>query len=526
MIFHSPYSDVTIPDVPLAPFLLRHAVSSPDKPALIDASDGHQYSYGELARAVRQFGANLAARGMRQDDVFAIYAANSPEYLIAMLGVWSLGGIITTMNPLATADDLAYQLNDSGASYVLTAPDLMERVTQATARAPMRELFTIAQSSGATPFAALLAGDAAPPTPTINPRDDIATLPYSSGTTGFPKGVMLTHRNLIANMCQLQPCMRMTANDVVISAMPFFHAAGWAINFHMALTNGCTLITLPRFELAAFLKACQDHRVTRTLVVPPVLLALAKHPAVDNYDLSAFTNILVGAAPVAESLARACQERVGCMVQQVYGLTETSPATHACPEDPIRNKLTAAGLCVANTESKVVDIVTSAELGPGEQGEVLVRGPQVMRGYLNKPDATATAIDADGWFRTGDVGYADADGYFYIVDRVKELIKYNAYQVAPAELESVLLSHPAIADAAVIPSPNEQTGEVPKAFVVRKAEVTPEITADEVIAYVAERVAPYKKVRLVEFVDTIPKTASGKILRRLLVERERARVAG
>lgn len=525
MIFTSPYPEVTIPDVALTPFLLRHAASQPGKPALIDASGGHTYTYGDFARAVRQTGANLAARGMRQGDVFALYAANSPEYIIAMLGVWAIGGVITTMNPLATADDLAYQLKDAGAHYLLTAPDLMERATQATAQTPLREIFTLTPAPGATPFAALLTGDAAPPTPTINPRMDIAALPYSSGTTGFPKGVMLTHQNIVANMCQLQPCMRMTANDIVISAMPFFHAAGWAINFHMALTNGCTLVTLPRFELEPFLKACQDYHVTRTLVVPPVLLALAKHPAVDSYDLSSVTNILTGAAPVAESVARACQERVGCMVQQVYGLTETSPATHACPEDPARNKLTAAGPCLANTEAKVVDLATGVELGVDEQGEILVRGPQVMRGYLNNPQATAAAIDASGWFRTGDVGYADAEGYFYVVDRVKELIKYNAYQVAPAELEAVLLSHPAVADAAVIPSPDPQTGEVPKAFVVRKTDISPEVTAGDLMAYVAARVAPYKKVRLVEFVDTIPKTASGKILRRLLVERERARVA-
>ncbi len=528
MIFRSMLPDVAIPDTALAPFLLRHTERLGDKPALIDGSDRHMYTYAQLARAVRQVGASLSERGFRPGDVFAVCSPNSPEYVIALLGVWSIGGVVTTMNPLYTADELAFQLKDAGAHYLLTAPELMERVTRATEQAPMRELFTIAETPGATPFAALLAGDAAPPEPPITSREDLAALPYSSGTTGLPKGVMLTHRNLVANICQVQPHIRVAQDDIVINAMPFFHAAGWVILFHMGLANGCTIVTLPRFELETFLKTDQDYRVTRTLVVPPVVVMLAKQPVVDGYDLTHFTNILVGAAPLGEDVARACAERVGCLVQQVYGMTETSPATHSNPADPARNKLAAVGPCVPNTEAKVVDLATGAELGIREQGEICVRGPQVMRGYLNRPEATALSIDREGWLYTGDVGYADEDGYFYIVDRVKELIKYNAYQVAPAELEAMLLSHPAIADAAVIPSPDELAGEVPKAFVVLKgqdgqgAEVTPE----EIMAYVAARVAPYKKVRLVEFVDAIPKTASGKILRRVLVERERARVAG
>jgi acyl-CoA synthetase (AMP-forming)/AMP-acid ligase II len=527
MIFRSPFPDVAIPSAPLAPFLLRHAERLHDKPALIDGSSGQTYTYGQLARAVRQVGANLTQRGMRQGDVFALYSPNSPEYVITVLGVWSIGGVVTTMNPLATADELAYQLKDADALYLLTAPEQMERVDRATQQAPVRERFTVVETPGATPLSTLLTSDAALPEPPIDPREDVAALLYSSGTTGLPKGVMLTHRNLIANVCQLQPQMHITEADVVINAMPFFHAAGWVILFHLGLANGCTIVTLPRFELGAFLHAAQSHGVTRTLVVPPVIVALAKQPVVDTYDLTRLTTILVGAAPLGEAVARACAERVGCLVQQIYGLTETSPITHANPEDPARNKLAAVGPCVPNTEAKVLDLASGAELGIHEPGEICVRGPQVMRGYLNRPDATALVIDHDGWFHTGDVGYADEDGYFFIVDRVKELIKYNAYQVAPAELEAVLLSHPALADAAVIPSPDEQAGEVPKAFVVLKGPGGQEadITPEAIMAYVAARVAPYKKVRRLEFIDTIPKTASGKILRRVLVARERARVA-
>jgi len=277
-------------------------------------------------------------------------------------------------------------------------------------------------------------------------------------------------------------------------------------------------VTIPRFDLEQFLQVMQDYGVALAHLVPPIVLALAKHPIVDRYDLSKLKMIISAAAPLGEDVARACAERLGCPVLQGYGLTETSPATHVSPEVPEKIKPAAVGPCVPNTESKVVDISTGAELGPDQNGEIWVRGPQVMKGYLNNPEATAATIDAEGWLHTGDIGYADEDGYFYIVDRVKELIKYKGFQVAPAELEALLLSHPAIADAAVIPSPDEEAGEIPKAFVVLRGEVT----ADEIMAFVAERVAPHKKIRRVEFVEQIPKSAAGKILRRVLVERERS----
>jgi acyl-CoA synthetase (AMP-forming)/AMP-acid ligase II len=261
--------------------------------------------------------------------------------------------------------------------------------------------------------------------------------------------------------------------------------------------------------------------VTFANVVPPIVLALAKHPAVGNYDLSSLRCVFSGAAPLGDPVAKACAERLGCQVLQGYGLTETSPVTHVGPADPERARPGSIGFPVSNTECRIVSTEDGRVLGPGEHGEICVRGPQNMRGYLGRPDATAAMIDAEGWLHTGDIGYADDQGYFYVVDRVKELIKYKGMQVAPAELEAVLLTHPSVADAAVIPSPDPEAGEVPKAFVVVKGEATPE----GIMAFVAERVAPFKKVRLLEVVDQIPKSPSGKILRRLLVERERARSA-
>jgi acyl-CoA synthetase (AMP-forming)/AMP-acid ligase II len=284
------------------------------------------------------------------------------------------------------------------------------------------------------------------------------------------------------------------------------------------LYRGATIVTMSKFELEPFLKLLQDHRITRAYLVPPIILALAKHPVVDQYDLSGLRLIMSGAAPLDAGLAAQCEQRLGVEVIQGYGLTETSPVTHCTPDDdPAKNKPGSIGPPLPNTEVRVVDWGTGENYGPNQDGEIWVRGPQVMKGYLNNPEATAHTLDQEGWLHTGDIGHADAEGYFTIVDRLKELIKYKGYQVPPAELEAVLLSHPAVADVAVIPKPDEEAGEVPKAFVVRRGDVE----ADELIAYVADRVARHKKVREVAFVDEIPKSASGKILRRVLVDRER-----
>ncbi|MFN3164453.1 MAG: AMP-binding protein [Pseudohongiellaceae bacterium] len=278
---------------------------------------------------------------------------------------------------------------------------------------------------------------------------------------------------------------------------------------------------MPRFELEQFLQIVQDYKVTSLNLVPPLILALAKHPLVDNYDLSSVRIIGSGAAPLGSDLEKSCGERLSCDIYQGYGLTEVSGASHIniAPVPP--EKQGSVGPVLPNTESRVIDTETGAELGINEKGEVMVRGPHVMVGYLNNKEATDQCIDSNGWFHTGDIGYADEDGYFYIVDRVKELIKYKGYQVPPAELEAILVAHPSISDAAVIPSPDEEAGEVPKAFVVLKEDLTPEA----IMEYVAGKVAPHKKIRRLEIVAEIPKSASGKILRRVLVEQERASLA-
>ena len=525
MIFRSPYPDVTIPEVPLTQYVFHRAAELKDKPAIIDGPSGRTLTYGQLAGAIRLAAAGLAQRGFQQGDVFAIYSPNLPEYAVAFNAVASLGGIVTTVNPLYTVHELIHQLKDAGAKYLLTIPHFIGPALEAAKATQVREVFVFGEAAGATPFAALLQNDGQAPVVPINPKKDVVVLPYSSGTTGLSKGVMLTHYNLVANIAQVDGVaygkIRVNEDDVLMGLLPFYHIYGMIVIMNCALFTGATIVTMPRFDLAQFLQTIQQYNITVAHLVPPIILALAKHPLVEQYKLTSLRVIYSGAAPLSEEVARACGERVGCVVSQGYGLTETSPVTHSTPYTPGMPKLGGVGPCLPNTESKVVDVATGAELGPKELGEVCIRGPQVMMGYLNNPQATANTIDREGWLHTGDIGYADEAGTFYIVDRLKELIKYKGLQVAPAELEALLLAHPAIADAAVIGSPDEEAGEVPKAFIVLKGDVT----ADAIMAYVAEQVAPYKKIRRLEIVTQIPKSASGKILRRVLVEQERAKIS-
>jgi acyl-CoA synthetase (AMP-forming)/AMP-acid ligase II len=517
MLFRSPYPDVDIPNVSLDAFVLGRAREWGDQPALIDGPSGRTLTYGQLARGTDRVAAGLAARGFHAGDVLGLFAPNCPEFALAFYGTVAAGGIVTTFSSLATELDLTTQLRDAGARVLVTIAPFLDRALPAAALAGVEEVFVLGEraTGRATPFAELLQNDGPVPAVAIEPARDLAALPYSSGTTGLPKGVMLTHRNLVANLIQTSVLQRISERDRLIAVLPFFHIYGLIVVLSLGLWRGATLVTMPKFELEPFLKLLQQYRITRAFVAPPVVLALAKHPAVAGYDLSSLEVVFSGAAPLDAALEAACAGRVGCHVKQGYGLTEASPVTHLTSDAPHRGKPGRVGELVPNTTCRIVDVTTGADLGLGERGELLIRGPQVMRGYWHNPEATAATLDADGWLHTGDIGFADEDGYYTIVDRLKELIKHKGYQVPPAELEALLCSHPAVSDAAVIGIPDADGGEVPKAFVVLRQPVSP----DALIAYVAERVAPYKKVRVVEMIDAIPKSPSGKILRRVLKER-------
>jgi len=516
MIFRSPFPDVLIPEISLTSFVFQRSNEWPDKPALIDGSTGQVWTYAQLEDAIRRAAAGLASRGFRKGDVFAIYCHNIPEYAIVFHAVAILGGVVTTINPLYTTSELRKQLQDSGAKFLFTSDATAEKALQAANESQIREVFALGHAPDVTPFQVLLESEGIVPEVALHPREDLVALPYSSGTTGLPKGVMLTHYNLVANLQQISGTTHCTGDDVLICVLPFFHIYGMVVILNHGLYLGATIITMPRFDLEQMLQLIQDYRITFAHLVPPIVLALSKQPAVDHYDLSSLRTIFCAAAPLSKELLHACASRLGCFVKQGYGMTEASPATHMCPDRPETIKHGSVGVVVPNSECKIVDPESGRILGPNQEGEICVRGPQIMLGYLNNAEATARAIDPEGWLHTGDIGFADEDGHFYIVDRLKELIKYKGFQVAPAELEAVLLTHPCVADAAVIPVPDEEAGEAPKAFVVLRAQTTPA----EICTYVAERVAPYKKLREVEIIDQIPKSPSGKILRRILKERE------
>ncbi len=519
MVVRSPFPDIEIPNTPLTEFVLARAGEFRDEPALIDAPSGQTITYAQLVESVREVAAGLAERGFGKGEVFAHFAPNCPEYAVAFHAVATVGGVNTTANPLLTAEELAAQLRDSGARLLVTVPEFVEKATAAARQGGVEEIFVYGEADGATPFASLRAAGE-PPLVAIDPAEDLVALPYSSGTTGLPKGVMLTHRNLVANICQVAALVQVKEDGSErarqVAVLPFFHIYGLVSLMNLPLYFGDTVVTMPRFDLHEFLRVIQEYRIARAMVVPPIVLALAKHPLVDEFDLSSLELINSGAAPLSAELEAACGNRLGCRMQQGYGLTETSPTTHWVGDELAGQMPGSIGPPVPNTECRIVNVATDEDVVAGESGELLIRGPQVMKGYLNNPRATALAIDPDGWLHTGDIARIEENGSLRIVDRIKELIKYKAYQIAPAELEALLLTHPAITDAAVIPLPDEEAGEVPKAFVVTNGSITPE----EVSQFVADRVAPYKKVRAVEIIDEIPKAPSGKILRRVLIERE------
>ncbi|MGI9206643.1 MAG: AMP-binding protein, partial [Rhodococcus sp. (in: high G+C Gram-positive bacteria)] len=364
----------------------------------------------------------------------------------------------------------------------------------------------------------LLAERAVAPGVSFDPATHLAVLPYSSGTTGRPKGVMLTHRNLVANVCQINPRMGIGPQDRVLAVLPFFHIYGMTVLLNAALSNRAALVTMPKFDLVEFLGLIAERKCTYVFIAPPVAVALAKHPLVDQYDLSSIHTVFSGAAPLDKALGGAVAARLGCNVRQGYGMSEMSPVSHAIPFSDNETELDSVGPAVANMECKIVDPVTGEEVeyptgeGVSEPGELWCKGPNIMAGYLKNDEATAETLDADGYLHTGDIATVDAQGAVRIVDRLKELIKYKGYQVPPAELEALLLTHPQIADAAVIGVTDDEGEEIPKAFVVRQPDSS--LTEQDVIEFVAERVSPHKKVRQVQFIDVVPKSAAGKILRK------------
>ncbi|MDQ4214226.1 AMP-binding protein [Microbacterium sp. ASV81] len=515
----STFPDVEIPDVSVHEYLFGDLREQDlDRVALVDGMSGAETTFRQLVGQIDLFAGALAARGIGVGDAVGLLCPNVPAFATVFHGILRAGATATTINALYTAEEIASQLQDASASWLITVSPLLPQAQAAAERLgiPAAQLIVLDGAEGHPSLRDLLSEGHAAPAVSFDPATHVAVLPYSSGTTGRPKGVMLTHRNLVANVAQSTIGIDLNDEDRVLAVLPFFHIYGMTVLLNLAVRERAALVTMPKFDLVEFLRIIAEQRTTWLFIAPPIAVALAKHPLVDQYDTSAVKVVFSGAAPLDGSLAAAVAARLDCVVRQGYGMTETSPVTHTIPVDRDDIDLSSVGLLLPNTEGRLTaedgsEILAPAD-GPSEPGELLIRGPQVMKGYLNRPDATAEMIDADGWLHTGDVATATAGGVFRIVDRLKELIKYKGYQVAPAVLEAVLLAHPAIADAAVIGAPDEDGQEVPKAFVVLQADA--ELDADGVMAHVAAHVAPHEKVRIVEFVDRIPKSSSGKILRK------------
>ncbi|MFG2120797.1 4-coumarate--CoA ligase family protein [Streptomyces sp. NPDC048710] len=520
-MFRSEYADVPPVELPIHEAVLGHAADFGDQPALVDGTDGTTLTYEQVNRFHRRLAAALADAGVRKGDVLALHSPNTIAFPTAFYAATRAGASVTTVHPLATPEEFAKQLDDSGARWIITVSPLLESARRAAELAGgIREIFVCDNAPGHRSLIDMLASAAPEPEIDFDPAEDVAALPYSSGTTGVPKGVMLTHRQIATNLAQLEPPVPTGPGDRILAVLPFFHIYGLTALMNAPLRKGATVVVLPRFDLETFLAAIENHRITGLYVAPPIVLALAKHPAVARYDLSSLKYVISAAAPLDAALAVACAERLGLPpIGQAYGMTELSPGTHVVPLDALHQAPPGTvGKLIAGTGMRIVSLDDPGkDLGPGEPGEILIRGPQVMKGYLGRPDATADMIDADGWVHTGDIGHVDDDGWLFVVDRVKELIKYKGFQVAPAELEALLLTHPGIADAAVVGAYNEDGNEIPHAFVVRQPTAA-DLSENEIMLYVAERVAPYKRVRRITFIDTVPRAASGKILRRQLRE--------
>ena len=415
LIHRSPLPDIDIPDMPLTPYVLQRAAELGDKPALIDGPTGRTLTYSQLAGAIASLAGGLVARGFSKGSILGIMAPNLPEYAVVFHGVAMAGGAVTTINPTYTAKEVHHQLADAGATILVTIELFLQTAREAAEGTAVEEIYVIGEVEGVRPVTELFGAPLPEQVPVA--ADDLVVLPYSSGTTVLSKGVMLSHGNLVANIAQTVAAADLREDESFVAVLPFFHIYGMQVLMNSGLRSGVTIITMPRFDLEQFLSLHQEHGLTRAFVAPPMVVALAKHPVVDNYDLSKLELIFSGAAPLSAELAVEAGARLGCEVVQGYGMTELSPVSHATPMGQF--KPGSVGLTIPNTEVQIIDPGSGEALGVDADGEIWVRGPQVMQGYLGNDAATAATIDDDGWLHTGDIGHIDADGHLYVVDRLK-----------------------------------------------------------------------------------------------------------
>ncbi|KAK4278298.1 hypothetical protein QN277_016163 [Acacia crassicarpa] len=522
-IFRSPHSGVVpVPgNVTLPEFVLQNSELYADKVAFVEVGSGKAITHGQVARDTERFAKALRTLGVRKGHVVIAVLPNVAEYAIVALGIMAAGAVFSSANPAAHASEINQQAQSADAKLIVTNGLNYEKVKGVGLPVIVLDDEPIEDTMNWKKIleAADRAGGQTGPKEPIS-QTDLCAMPFSSGTTGLSKGVMLTHRNLVANLCStlfgVEP--EMVGKVTTLGLLPFFHIYGIAGICCSTLRNKGTVVVMGRFELRTFLNALIAHEVTFAPIVPPIILNLVKNPVVDEFDLSKLKlqAVLTAAAPLAPEILTAFEKKFPyVLVQQAYGLTEHSCITLTHAHRGLANsKRNSVGFILPNLEVKFIDPDTGKSLPRNMSGELCVRSQAVMQGYYKRVDETAQTIDKNGWLHTGDIGFIDDDDNVFIVDRIKELIKYKGFQVAPAELEAILLTHPSVEDAAVVPIGDEEAGEIPGASVVMSAGAKE--SEEDMIKYVASNVASYKKVRVLHFVDAIPKSPSGKIMRRLV----------
>ena len=506
------------PTGPLHEVMRATAERFPDRPAITFKDT--VMTFAAFDRESNRLANGLAGLGLTAGDRIALYLPNCPQYQLAFYAACKLGAISCPMNPSYREREVTYHVNDSGAKVMVTHASLWPIIHACRSHLPnlVRVVVTgddVLRDGGCRYDDVVDSGSAVAPDVVVEQKQ-LAALPYSSGTTGLPKGVMLTHRTLVCNQLQYLHGSGLGSDDVYPIFLPLSHIYGVML-MNAAMGSGARQIVMERFDLEALVSTIEKYGVTVLHLVPPVLLTLANAAGLDRAQFRSVRYALSAAAPLAPDVARRVEQRLGLRVIQAYGLTETGPASHHSPLGPEQARLESVGVVMADTEQRVVDLESGEKvLGPGEVGEICIRGPQLMQGYWNAPEESARAL-RDGWLHSGDIGYVDENGYTFIVDRKKEMIKCRAFSVAPAELEATLLEHPDIADCGVVGVADADGGEVPNAFVVPRKGCT--LDAAALTDYFAKRLAGYKTIRKWHLTDAIPRTPSGKILRRMLKER-------
>ncbi|BAT76720.1 hypothetical protein LR48_Vigan627s006300 [Vigna angularis] len=524
-IFRSKLPDICIPThLPLHTYIFQNISQFNHRPCLINAATGECFTYADVQLTALRVAAGLNKLGIHQGDVILLLLRNCPQFVFAFLGSSVCGATITTANPFYTPAEVAKQAAACNAKLIITQASYVDKVKDFARENDVRVMCVDAAPEGYLHFSELTeANEKDIPGVKIFP-DDVVALPYSSGTTGIPKGVMITHKGLVTSVAQQvdgeNPNVYMRSEDVVLCVLPLFHI--YALNSVLlcSLRVGATVLIMPEFDIVKLIELVEKQRVSVAAFVPPIVLSIAKSPDLQRYDLSSIRMIICGAAPVGEKVENCMRAKLpNAIFGQGYGMTEALAISFCLSfaKEGVEMKSGSSGCVLRNAEMKIVHPHTGASLRRNKAGEICIRGNQIMKGYLNDEEATKNTIDKEGWLHTGDIGYIDDDDELFIVDRLKELIKYKGFQVAPAELEAILIAHPNISDAAIVSMKDEVAGEVPVAFVVRSKGSN--ISEQEIKQYISNQVVFYKRISRVFFVGSIPKSASGKILRREMMAR-------